>query len=207
MLVEPLNGEFNSPPDIKVRRVHEMETAWGAKIEFIDAIVGGVIDMRRFSGAIQKGIMEAMHRGPVAGYPVGDIRIVVFDGMMHSVDSNDNAFKTCARHVFKGAVLEASPVLLEPIFDLEILVPEAYTGDVMGDLNTRRGRIQGIDTEGVFQVVKAQAPEAELYRYSTILRSMTGGRGIHRATFSHYEPMPRNVQEKIVEQTAELAEA
>ena len=146
-----------------------------------------------------------MQDGPIAGYPVGYVRIVVFDGGMHSVDSNEAAFKTASRHCFRDAFRQAEPVLLEPIYNVEITVPESHTGDVMGDLNTRRGRIQGIETEGVFQKIQAQVPEAELYRYSTVLRSITQGRGIHRATFSHYEPMPRHVQEKVTAEASELA--
>ncbi len=207
MLIEPRDGEYKPTSDIKVRKVHESETSWGAKVEFIDAIVGGVIDMRRFFGAIQKGVLEIMQKGPVAGYPVGDIRCVIFDGAMHSVDSNENAFKSAARMAFRDSFRDAKPVLLEPIFDLEILVPGDYTGDVMGDLNTRRGRIQGVDAEGVFQKVIAQVPEAELYRYSTMLRSITHGRGLHRSKFSHYEAMPRNVQDKVVAESGELEEA
>ncbi len=207
ILVEPLNGEFRPPDDIKVRNVAEAKTGWGSRIEFIDAIVGGVIDMRRFFGAIQKGILEAMQEGPIAGYPVGDVRVVIYDGGMHSVDSNENAFKTAARMCFRDAFRQASPVLLEPIFNLEVLVPESYTGDVMGDLNTRRARIQGIEAEGSLQRIKAQAPESELFRYSTILRSITQGRGLHSGTFERYEPMPRNVQEKVVAEAGELQEA
>ena len=158
--------------------------------------------MRRFFGAIQKGIGEALQNGPVAGYPVGDVRVVIYDVVMHAVDSNESAFKTAARMGFRQAFRDANPILLEPIHNLEVLVPENYTGDVMGDLNTRRARIQGIETEGVFQRIVAQAPEAELYRYSTILRSLTQGRGLHKATFSHYESMPRHVQDKVVADAA-----
>ncbi|RMH54050.1 MAG: elongation factor G [Bacteroidetes bacterium] len=207
MLVEPFNGDFQPPADITVRNETIVETGWGARLHFVDAIVGGVIDMRRFFGAIQKGVLEAVQDGPIAGYPVGDVRIVIYDGGMHSVDSNEAAFKTAARMCFREAFRKAQPVLLEPIMNVEITVPEEYTGDVMGDLNTRRGRIQGIEAEGVFQKIQAQVPEAELYRYSTILRSITQGRGIHRASFSHYEPMPRHVQEKVVAEAAELQEA
>jgi elongation factor G len=207
MMVEPINGDFNPPPDIKVRGQETVETDWGSKIHFIDGIVGGVIDMRRFFGAIQKGVLDAMQDGPVAGYPCGDVRVVVFDGGMHAVDSNEAAFKTAGRACFREAFRQASPVILEPIYNLEITVPESYVGDVMGDLNTRRGRIQGIEAEGVFQKILAQIPEAEMYRYSTSLRSMTQGRGIHRATFSHHEPMPRHVQEKLIEESAELQDA
>lgn len=207
LLVEPLHGDFQPPDDIKVRAVDEHTTDWGSRIQFIDAIVGGVIDMRRFFGAIQKGVAEALQNGPVAGYPVGDIRIVVFDGGMHSVDSNEAAFKTAARMCFRDAFREAKPVILEPIHEVEVLVPDSYTGDVMGDMNTRRARIQGMEAEGPFQKIIATAPEAELYRYSTSLRSMTQGRGMHRNSFASYEPMPRHVQEAVVAEAAALAEA
>ncbi|HET6567471.1 MAG TPA: elongation factor G [Rhodothermales bacterium] len=207
MLVEPINGDFVPPADISVRGKTVLDTAWGSKVEFIDGIVGGVIDMRRFFGAIQKGVQEALQDGPIAGYPVGNVRVVTYDGGMHPVDSNENAFKTAARMCFRDAFRQASPVLLEPIYNLEVTVPGDYTGDVIGDLNTRRGRIQGIEAEGVFQKIMAQVPEAELYRYSTSLRSITQGRGIHRATFSHYEPMPRHVQDKVVAESEELEAA
>ena len=207
VMVEPVNGAFNPPSDINVRNQAEIETPWGAKVEFIDAIVGGVIDMRRFFGAIQKGVMEATQQGPIAGYPVGNVRVVIYDGGMHPVDSNENAFKQAARMSFRNAFREAQPALLEPIHDIEVTVPDTYTGDVMGDLNTRRARIQGIEAEGIFQKIIAQVPEAELYRYSTALRSLTQGRGLHRARFSHYDPMPRHVQEKFVEEAGAMEEA
>jgi elongation factor G len=207
MLVEPINGDFAPPDDISVRNKHDMATPWGAKIEFIDGIVGGVIDMRRFAGSIQKGVLEAMQQGPIAGYPVGNVRIVVYDGGMHTVDSNDAAFKSASRMCFRDAFRKAQPVMLEPIMDVEITVPEAYVGDVMGDLNTRRGQIHGIEAEGIFQKIRAYIPEAELYRYSTSLRSMTQGRGIHNATFLRYEAMPRHVQEKVAEEANTMAEA
>ncbi|MBO6576527.1 MAG: elongation factor G [Rhodothermales bacterium] len=207
MLVEPLQGDFQPPDDIKVRSVDDHTTDWGSKIQFIDAIVGGVIDMRRFFGAIQKGVAEALQNGPVANYPVGDVRIVIFDGGMHSVDSNEAAFKTAARMCFRDAFREAGPVILEPIHHVEVLVPDNYTGDVMGDMNTRRARIQGMEAEGPFQKIIATVPEAELYRYSTSLRSMTQGRGLHRNAFASYEPMPRHVQEQVVADAEALAEA
>lgn len=207
IMVEPLSEEFNPPPDINKRGELDVETGWGSKIQFIDAIVGGVIDMRRFFGAIQKGVQEALQNGPVAGYPVGDVRIVIFDGGMHSVDSNEAAFKTAARMCFRQAFRDATPALLEPIYSIDVFVPEEYTGDVMGDLNTRRARIQGIEAEGVLQKITALVPESELYRYSTSLRSITQGRGLHSATFSHYEPMPRHVQDKVVAEAEEMQEA
>lgn len=207
MLIEPYDGPFNPPSDIKVRDEAEIRTDWGSTIHFIDGIVGGVIDMRRFFGAIQKGVMEAAPDGPVAGYPIGNVRVVIYDGGMHSVDSNEAAFKTASRFCFRDAFRQARPVILEPIYDVTVTVPETYTGDVMGDLNTRRARITGIEAEGLFQKIQAQAPEAELYHYSTVLRSITQGRGIHSATFSHYDSMPRHVQEELVADAQAMQEA
>ena len=128
------------------------------------------------------------------------MRVVVTDGSMHAVDSNEAAFKSAARACFQDAFRQANPAILEPIYNVEVLVPDSYTGDVMGDMNTRRARIQGMDAEGVFQNVIAQIPEAELYRYSTSLRSMTQGRGLYRSSFDHYEAMPRHVQDEVVAQ-------
>jgi len=133
--------------------------------------------------------------------------VVIYDGGMHSVDSNEAAFKTASRFCFRDAFRQARPVILEPIYDVTVTVPETYTGDVMGDLNTRRARITGIEAEGIFQKIQAQAPEAELYHYSTVLRSITQGRGIHSATFSHYDPMPRHVQEELVADAQAMQEA
>jgi elongation factor G len=206
MIVEPLLGEYQAPADIKVRGSTTYTTEWGTKLEMIDAIVSGVIDMKRFASAIQKGILETMRHGPLAGYPCGDIRVVVFDGKMHAVDSNENAFKTASRQCFKLAFQEASPVLLEPICELNVFMPDEFTGDVMGDLNTRRARVQGMEAEGAVQKITAIAPEVELLRYSTQLRSLTQGRGLHTAKFMKYEPMPRNVQEKVVAETAKAKE-
>ena len=207
VLIEPLEGEFQPRPDISVRKTVQATTGWGSTIEFIDAIVGGVIDMRRFFGAIQKGVLEGMQKGPVAAYPVGDVRLVIFDGGMHSVDSNENAFKTAARMCFRQAFHDARPVILEPIHDVTVTIPDTYTGDVMGDLNTRRARIKGIEAEGAMQKILADVPEAELYQYSTAVRSMTQGRGIHNSSFLRYEAMPRNVQQKVVADAAKAKES
>ena len=198
LLLEPISGAFEPPSDVKVRGEDTLTTDWGATLHFVDGIVGGVIDMRRFAGAIQKGLLEAMRSGPVAGYPVGSLRVVVCDGGMHPVDSNEAAFRAAAFAAFREAFQQARPVLLEPVHDLTVTTPDIYTGDVMSDLNTRRARIQGIEMDGVFQQVSAQVPEAELYRYSTALRSMTQGRGLHHARFSHYDAMPRHAQEAVV---------
>jgi len=126
---------------------------------------------------------------------------------MHAVDSNEAAFKSASRTCFQDAFRKAHPVLLEPIYDVEVLVPESYTGEVMGDMNTRRARIQGMEVEGVFQKILAQVPEAELYRYSTALRSMTQGRGLHRSSFTRYDSMPRHVQDSVVAEAEAEAEA
>ncbi len=201
ILIEPLSETFASPADVKVRNEETVETDWGATVHFVDGIVGGVIDMRRFFGAIQKGVLDAMREGPIAGYPAGDVRVVIYDGGMHPVDSNEAAFKSAAFNVFRLAFQKARPGVLEPVHDLEVTLPGTYTGDVMSDLNTRRARIQGIGMDGIFQKVRAQVPEAELHRYSTALRSMTQGRGLHLNRFSHYATMPRHVQKELTKET------
>lgn len=207
ILVEPLNGEFHPPDFVDVRGEETIQTEWNADAHFVDAIVGGVIDMNKFFSSIQKGVLNAMKEGPVAGFPVGDIRIVIFDGGMHPVDSNEAAFKRAAYECFRHAFDQARPALLEPIHEVTVTTPNDYTGDVISDLNTRRGRIQGIDTKGPLQRINAEVPEAELHKYSTALRSITHGRGLHTTQFSHYETMPGNVQEKVVEQATAEAPA
>jgi len=206
MLVEPLDGEFRPPDYVDVRGEETVETEWDAEIHFVDAIVGGVIDMNKFFTSIQKGVLNTMEEGPVAGFPVGDTRVVIYDGGMHPVDSNEAAFKRAAFQCFRQAFQKANPVLLEPIHKVTITTPDDYTGDIISDLNTRRGRVQGIDTQGPLQKITAQVPEAELHQYSTTLRSLTQGRGLHQTQFSHYEAMPGNVQEEVVkEATAQAA--
>ena len=207
LLVEPMTDAFDTPSDVKVRGEQIVETAWGATVHFVDAIVGGVVDMRRFFSAIRKGVLQAMADGPVAGFPVGDVRVVIHDGGMHPVDSNEAAFKTAAFHAFREAFRQAKPVMLEPIHDVTVTTPDDYTGDVIGELNTRRGRIQGIETDGPFQKIIAQVPEAELFQYSTALRSITHGRGLHHARFSHYDAMPKAVQRTLADPSMEPAHA
>ena len=206
MLVEPLDGDFHPPDFVDVRDEETVETEWDAEIHFVNAIVGGVIDMNKFFSSIQKGVLDAMQEGPVAGFPVGDIRVCIYDGGMHPVDSNEAAFKRAAYECFRNAFHDASPVLMEPIREVTVTTPDDYTGDVISDLNTRRGRIQGISTQGPLQQIKAEVPEAELHKYSTALRSVTHGRGLHMTRFSHYDVMPDNVQEEVVnDATAEAA--
>lgn len=171
----------------------------GSEFEFLDEIVGGVIP-GKFIPAVEKGVVEIMEKGVLAGYKVVDVRVAVFDGSYHNVDSSEMAFKVAASMGFKKAFAEAKPVLLEPIYDVEVRVPDEYMGDVMGDISGRRGKIMGMDADGRFQVINAKVPLGELYRYSTSLRSMTQGRGIHNRSFSHYEEVPSDAAEKIIEQ-------
>jgi len=169
----------------------------GTGFEFADEVVGGVIP-GKYIPAIEKGVREAMVEGVIAGYPVVDVRVAVYFGSYHTVDSSDMAFKVAGSMAFKKAFLDAKPVLLEPIYNVEITVPEEYMGDVMGDISSRRGKIQGMEAEGPFQIIKAKVPLSEMYKYSTTLRSLTQGRGIHSRSFSHYEEVPAEVQAKIV---------
>ncbi len=169
----------------------------GGGFEFEDAIVGGAVP-GRFIPAVQKGIVEAMETGVVAGYKVVDVRVTLFDGSYHDVDSDDHSFKISGRMAFKKGFKEARPILLEPIYEIEVRVPEEYMGDVMGDISSRRGKILGMDSDGVTQIVRANVPLKELFRYSTTLRSMTQGRGIHKQKFDHYEETPREIADKII---------
>ena len=153
---------------------------------------------RVFVPSVEKGVQAACTEGILAGYHVTDVFIDFYDGKMHPVDSKDIAFQIAGKGAFREAFKNAQPCLLEPIMQLEIRVPEAYVGDVMGDLSSIRGRIQGVDVEGKYQVVKAQAPEMELYRYATKLRSMTGGSGVHSEEFSHYEYAPADVEARVI---------
>lgn len=169
----------------------------GDGFEFVNAIVGGVIPTK-FIPAVEKGVKEAMNDGVVAGYPIVDVRVSLFDGSFHSVDSSEMAFKIAGSMALKKAIMEAKPILLEPIYDVAVTVPEDFMGDVMGDLSSRRGKIAGAEPKGNFQVVRAKVPLAELYKYSTSLRSLTQGRGLHTRKFSHYEEVPRDVSEKVI---------
>ncbi len=167
--------------------------------EFDWEVFGGAISSS-FQPSIQKGIRQVMDNGPLAGYPVVDVKAVVFDGKEHPVDSKDIAFQIAGREVFKLAFKDGRPVLLEPIMDITITVPEEFMGDVMGDLTTRRGRVQGTDQERGNAIVRAQAPLADIQRYATDLRSFTQGRGIYTLAFSHYEEVPSHLQAEIIAQ-------
>ncbi|MFN8380076.1 MAG: elongation factor G [Anaerolineae bacterium] len=168
-----------------------------SNFEFKSEVVGGAI-AGSFFPSIEKGINQLLDVGIIAGYPVVNVRAIVYDGKMHPVDSKDIAFQVAGRESFREAFKDAGPVLLEPIMDLKITVPESMMGDILGDLNTRRARVQGMDTEGSKSVVSAQAPLAEMLRYGTILRSLTGGRGIYTMEFSRYETVPSNIAQPII---------
>lgn len=169
--------------------------------EFVDKIVGGVIP-RNYIPSVEKGVQEAMERGPLAGYPAVDMRVTVYDGSFHPVDSSDMAFKIAGSMGFKKGVIQADPVLLEPIMTMEITVPEENMGDVIGDLNARRGRVLGMDGVGNTKTIRAQVPMAEVLRYASNLRSMTGGRGNFTMEFSHYEEVPPHLAERIITEAA-----
>jgi elongation factor G len=169
----------------------------GQGFEFLDEIVGGVVP-GKFIPAVEKGVVESMKEGPLAGYPVVDVRVALHYGSYHDVDSSEMAFKIAGSQAFRKGFLEARPILLEPIFNIEVKVPEDAMGDVMGDISSRRGKIAGMETAGHYQVIRAQVPAAELHKYATILRSKTGGRGVFNASMSHYEEVPREVAEKVI---------
>ncbi len=173
--------------------------ARGEGYEFVNGIVGGVVP-GKFIPAVEKGINECLKTGPLAGCPVVDVLVTLDDGSYHNVDSSENSFKVAGSMAFRKGFLEAKPFLLEPIYKVTVRVPEEFMGDVMGDLSSRRGKIQGMGAEGNFQVVRALVPLAELYRYSTQLRSMTQGRGVHEQEFSHYEELPKELAEKVAEE-------
>jgi elongation factor G len=170
----------------------------GQGFEFLDEVVGGVVP-GKFIPAVEKGVVEAMKEGPVAGYPVVDVRVALHYGSYHDVDSSEMAFKIAGAMAFRRGFLEAKPVLLEPIYNIEVKVPEDAMGDVMGDISGRRGKISGMEAVGHYQIIRAQVPAAELHKYATILRSKTGGRGVFGATMSHYEEVPRDQVEKIIQ--------
>ena len=176
----------------------------GEGYEFVNKIRGGAIP-GRFIPSVDKGVKGAASRGVVAGYPCVDFQLTLYDGTFHDVDSSDAAFQRAASMGFKQAWKDAGPTLLEPIYDVEVTVPDDYTGDIMADISSRRGKVEGVTSEGPFQRIKAKVPIAELYRYSTSLRSMTQGRATHRREFSHYEQVPHDIIQRIIGQ-AELEE-
>ena len=169
----------------------------GSEVEFSQSLSGQNVD-RVFVPSVEKGVNSACREGVLAGYKVVDLKVDFYDGKMHPVDSKDIAFQIAGKEAFKEAFMNARPCLLEPIYDVEIKIPEEYMGNVMGDLSSRRGKILGIDSDTGYQIVKAQVPQIELYHYSTTLRSLAAGRGIHIERFNHYEEMPRELEQKVI---------
>jgi len=176
----------------KVAPKNEADEDW-----FEDAIVGGVIP-RNFIPACQKGFVEAMVHGVLAGYPVVNVKVTVYDGSYHDVDSSEIAFKIAGARAFKDAMSKAKPVLLEPIMEMKVMVPDHFMGDINGDLNHKRGHIMGVDVEDGMQVITAEVPQSEVFRYCSELRSITGGRGSFAIKFLRYDSVPAAIAQKII---------
>jgi elongation factor G len=168
-------------------------------VEFAEKVVGGSVPKGFFPG-IEKGIREAASEGVLAGYPLSDFKATLYDGSFHTVDSNELSFKIAASMALKDGILQAKPVLLEPIMNVEIRVPEAFMGEVNRDLNGRRGRVLGMDSQNGFQVITAQVPQSELFTYATELKSLTGGRGTFSSSLDRYDELPGHLADKIVAQ-------
>ena len=171
----------------------------GDGIEFTQSLVGQNVD-RVFVPSVEKGVKIACLEGILAGCNVVDVKIDFYDGKMHPVDSKDIAFQTAGKHAFRKAFLAAQPCLLEPIIDIKVKIPEEFMGDIMGDISGKRGKIMGMDSEGGFQLINAQVPQAELHNYATTVRSLTGGRGLHSESFSHYEKLPKDLEQKVIQE-------
>ncbi|MFK7907470.1 MAG: elongation factor G [Chitinophagales bacterium] len=197
MLIEPYTEGMAPPKDLNVRSTDEIALPWGGKLVFNNCVIGGAIDTKYMS-AITKGIMEKMEDGPLTGSYVRDIRVSVYDGKMHPVDSNDMAFKLAASQAFKNGFQDARPQLMEPVCDVEVMTTEGGMGDVMGDLQTRRAMIMGMESSGHYQIIQAKVPLMELYKYSSTLRSLSQGRAKHTQLFAEYAPVPRDVQEELI---------
>ena len=211
MLIEPIvegvepTGRFKidgKDTQLTIKGKEEADLDWGGKFEFVNCVVGGAIDAG-FMPAIKKGIMQKLEEGPLTGSYARDIRVYIYDGKMHPVDSKEIAFIIAGRNAFKDAFKKAGPKLLEPIYMVEIMVPGDCTGDVMSDIQNRRGIIEGMGAEKGFQVLRARVPLAELYRYSTTLSSITSGRGTFTMTFIEYQQVPMDVQEKLLKEYEE----
>lgn len=184
---------------VTMKGKEEISLEWGGKLVFINSVVGGAIDSR-FMPAILKGIMERMERGPLTGSYARDVRVIVYDGKMHPVDSNELSFMLAARNAFSAAFKEAGPKILEPIYDLEVFVPDSFMGDVMSDLQGRRAMIMGMDSEAGYQKLQAKIPLKELANYSITLSSITGGRASFTTKFASYELVPNDIQQQLVKE-------
>ena len=204
---DPVAYKFNGQEfkmNIKSKEVVDLE--WGGKLVFINSVVGGALDTR-FMPAILKGIMERMEQGPLTGSYARDVRVVVYDGKMHPVDSNELSFMLAARHAFSDAFKNAGPKILEPIYDLEVYVPADFMGDVMSDLQGRRALIMGMDSEAGYQKLQAKIPQKELASYSIALSSLTGGRASFTTKFASYELVPNEIQQELIkEHEAEMSD-
>lgn len=203
---DPVKYKVNGKEiNLSVRGKEVIDLEWGGKLVFYNCIVGGAIDAR-FMPAILKGIMEKMEQGPLTGSYARDIRVAVYDGKMHPVDSNEISFKLAGRNAFKNAFKDAGPKIMEPIYDVEVLVPADRMGDVMSDLQNRRAIIMGMGSVKGFEVINAKVPLAELNRYSTALSSLTSGRATYTMKFASYEQVPADVQEKLLKAYQEQEE-
>jgi len=236
VVIERLKRKYNAEVELKAPKVPHVETikgraeaqgklkkqtggrgqygdAWlkveplprGTGFQFVDEIVGGVVP-RQYIPAVEKGVREALHEGILAGYPIVDVKVTLYDGSYHDVDSSEVAFKIAASMGFKAALAKAKPIILEPIMSMEVVVPDESMGDVIGDLNSRRGKVLGVDSKPGGQVIRAQVPMSEVLKYSPDLRSMTSGRGSFTVAFSHYEEMPAHLADKVIKE-AEAAKA
>ncbi|HVG40843.1 MAG TPA: hypothetical protein VM888_04450, partial [Chitinophagaceae bacterium] len=196
--IEPWFEGMPDPYGLTVRGREDINLSWGGKLLYYNCIVGGVID-QRFLPSILKGIMEKMNQGPITGSYVRDVRVSIYDGKMHPVDSNDLSFKLAGMMAFKDAFQKADPQLLEPIYSVEVRCPDELTGTIMGDLQMRRGMVEGMDTEGHFAVVKAKVPHAEMHQYASTLRGLTQGMARFKMKFDHYAPVSAEQQRKLSE--------
>ena len=195
---DPVSYNFNGQEfKMNIKSKEEVDLPWGGKLVFINSVVGGAIDLR-FMPAILKGVMDCMEHGPLTGSYARDVRVVVYDGKMHPVDSNELSFTLAARHAFSDAFKQAGPKILEPIYDLEVYVPADFMGDVMSDLQGRRALIMGMDSEAGYQKLQAKIPLKELSNYSISLSSLTGGRASFTTKFSSYELVPNDIQNKLI---------
>ncbi len=198
MRIEPWYEGMPNPEGLNLRSKEEIDLDWGGKLVFCNCIVGGAIDTR-FLPSILKGVMEKMHNGPLTGCYVRDVRVSVFDGKMHDVDSNDISFKIAGLHAFRQAFIEADPQLLEPIYTVEVFCADDVVGAVMGDLQTRMGVVEGMEAEGHFEKITAKVPLAQMHQYSSSLRSLTQGRARFNMFFNSYAPVAYDVQRKLTE--------
>ena len=187
---------------INVKSTETIDLEWGGKLVFINSVVGGAIDAR-FMPAILKGIMSRMEQGPLTGSYARDVRVIVYDGKMHPVDSNEISFMLAGRHAFSEAFKNAGPKILEPIYDVEVFVPSEKLGDVMSDMQGRRGMILGMDSEKGYEKMVAKVPLKEMSNYATALSSLTGGRASFIMKFASYELVPTDVQNKLMKEFEE----